>query len=104
MRAFSRFGILVIGAAVSLIVIAFLLSSRAVTTRLDSFGLSDYIWDWSNPNNTELAVVVFGDSWVDDGIALQNEGGSFMLGGESSRHPLQGDSWTKVLCNQVSEK
>lgn len=71
--------------------------------------MADYIWDWSNPNDTQLAVVVFGDSWVDDGVVLVGgggggKGGMFGLGSESTestRSQLQGLSWTEVLCKEV---
>jgi len=106
MRAFNRFGGLVIGAICSFFIIAVYLNSRTISTRLESFGFADYMWDWSNPNDTQLAVVVFGDSWVDDGVVMGGGrgGGVFGLGSgskESTRSQLQGPSWTEVLCKEV---
>lgn len=104
MRVFNRLGfVLICLSALSLTITVLLLSSRVGTT-LQSLGLPNYVWEWNNPNKTELAVVVFGDSWVDDGVVLQKEGGIFSIGGtkESNRHQLQGPSWTEILCKEVS--
>jgi len=102
MRAFNRFGGLVVFAVATFFILAVYLNSRTISTRLESFGLGEYIWDWNNSNDTQLAVVVFGDSWVDDGIVLGG-GGMFGLGGSkgSKRPDLQGPSWTEVLCKEV---
>lgn len=97
MRAFSRFGCLVIVGAFSLIAMAAILSAR-IGTKFQNPG---YVWDWSNPNKSEFTLVVFGDSWVDDGVVMQKKGGSFGLGGGSGRYALQGPSWTEVLSQEV---
>lgn len=105
MRVFNRLGFVLIGLCTfSLVATVLILSSRVGTTlqSLGLPGLPGYVWDWSDANETELAVVVFGDSWVDNGVVMEKEGGMFSIGGKSNRHQLQGPSWTEVLCKEVS--
>jgi hypothetical protein len=83
MRALTRFTSLVFLSALSLITIGLLLpSSSRLSVSLQDLG-KDYLWDWKESEENGLALVVFGDSWVDDGE------------GET------GKGWVEVLCEEV---
>jgi hypothetical protein len=100
MHAFARFGALVGISILSLISIALLLPSR-YSTKLQDLG-KDYLptnylgWTGSD-GRSGLTVVVFGDSWADDGSIL----GTGRLG-SVGRDAAQGKVWTEVLCEEVS--
>lgn len=90
MRLFTRFGAIVAVGAFSLISLALLLLTEGVTTRIQAYGVG---LPWTRPKTTgpDVRLVVFGDSWVDDG---RGETGVLRDAG-------QGPSWTTMLCGDV---
>lgn len=90
MHAFHRFGALVGISILSFITIALLLPSR-ISTRIQGIGKGVYL-DWTKGSKDSLNIVVFGDSFADDGSL-------YGQGRPSERE--QGKGWTQVLCEEV---
>lgn len=95
----QRLGASILLVVFSLLATVIFLNRAPVSTQLEIIRLgasSHRLWGWSaggqEQNDVEggIRVVVFGDSWVGDGIEKGLEGKG------------KGKSWPEVLCDQVS--
>ena len=94
MRGIASLGASICFTVFSLVSIVLLLPSSNLSTQLETIALGTEIedvptlWSWATGEDEEHGVrlVVFGDSWVDDG-----------QDGDMGR----GKSWPQVLCEEV---
>jgi hypothetical protein len=96
MRATTRVGASICLSIFSLVSIILLLPSSQVSSQLQKIALGTTLddlpdlWNWAKAEDGEwdngVRLVVFGDSWVDDGDEMSGKG----------------RSWAEVLCEVVS--